>query len=743
MSTPGRYLDELHKGICATPMDVLGRQTDINHSNSDKSDYLIRCFSPSSVRVTLHNTLTGEIWGDMQRLDDSDLFEYRCLPGEQETAVYTVRTTYSSNVVHSRADPYQFGCYTLKQTDIEPLRLYRYFGAHILHHLLSDGTRLSGTLFRVYAPSARAVSVVGDFNQWNGCHHPMASADDGIWRLFIPGVCAGDLYKYAVRDHSQNQVLKADPFGCHAEQAHGFASLVFDHSRYRWHDHSWHQAQASQGEHNSHRPLSIYEVHAGSWKHVQEQGKRRPPDYRQLATMLIPYVLDMGFTHIELMPVLEHPFTASWGYQATGLYAPTSRYGSPDDFKYFVDQCHQQGIGVILDWVPAHFPSDNHGLAKFDGTPLFEDADPRRGWHPDWHTYIYDYSKSFVRHFLISSACYWLDRFHLDGLRVDAVASMLYLDYSRQPDEWTPNQEGGNVNHDAVSFLQQLNSTLYENFPDCIIFAEESTSWPGVTRNVRQGGLGFGYKWNLGWMHDLLRYMKREHVHRRFHHDDLTFSLLYTWSENYILPLSHDEVVHGKGSLLRRMAGDEWQRFANLRAMFGYMYGHPGKKLLFMGSELGSWNEWHHDSDLDWWLLDAGPYHKGLQRLVQDLNRCYRKLPALYQQDHQPGGFRWLVVDDHLQSVHAFLRSGYKEEHQAVVICNMTPVVRNHYRLGIPAGRWQEVLNTDLTQYAGNGVSNPGLLNTEKVSSHGFGHSLCLTLPPLATLILEKHDACS
>ena len=591
-------------------------------------------------------------------------------------------------------------------------------------------------MFRVYAPHARSVSVIGSFNGWDSRLHPMQGCDDGIWRIFIPHLKPGDLYKFELRNPEGSLLPhKADPYGFYAEQPPGNASIIYDHHRYCWQDDDWlHRGSLEQ-------PVSIYEVHPGSWRReLLSGGESRCLSYQELANELIPYVLELGFTHIELLPPMEHPFDGSWGYQPVGMYAPTSRFGSPDDFKAFIDRCHQNGLGVILDWVPAHFPADTHGLARFDGTPLYEYGDPTRGWHPDWQTHIYDYGKPAVKDFLISNALYWLDCFHIDGLRVDAVSSMLYLDYSRGEGEWEPNVQGGNEHLEAVDFLKRFNETVYGHYPNAITIAEESTSWPGVSRPTYEDGLGFGYKWNMGWMHDSLKYMQREPQYRCYHHGELMFSMDYHYSENFILALSHDEVVHGKGSLLGKMPGDEWQRYANLRAYYGFMFSHPGKKLLFMGAELGSLTEWDHDGQLDWALAErndaSGHFSRGVRQLITDLNQLYKHTPALHQSDYDSRGFSWVIGDDTGQSVYAFLRRSGSQS-PVLVVCNLTPTVRHHYRVGVPvAGRWFELLNTDAQCYSGSGVVNDGNLASECIEAHGFDQSLSLTLPPSGTVFL-------
>ncbi|WP_461534696.1 1,4-alpha-glucan branching protein GlgB [Spongorhabdus nitratireducens] len=728
---------DLLRSCCARPFSILGIQPDPKRDTS-----YIRVWLPIADELLLADEASGLPLADLKPVDGAaGLFECE-LASKEIPAVYRVQGTSQNGSEISLIDSYQFGRYCLQESGVDVYRLHRHMGAHPATHQWTDQcgneAEITGVLFRVYAPHARSVSLIGSFNQWDGRLLPMASADDGVWRLFVPGVVTGDQYKYEIRGQSGELLPnKADPFGFFAEQAPGNASIVYDHGNYHWNDHEW---KRDQGRDTA---VSIYEVHAGSWKKKPGDESKECLCYSELADQLIPYVKEMGFTHIEFLPLSEHPFTGSWGYQPVGLFAPTSRFGNPDDFKAFVDCCHQQGISVILDWVPAHFPEDPHGLGRFDGTALYEYEDPRRGWHPDWKTLIYDYGKPFVRHFLVSNALYWLEEFHIDGLRVDAVASMLYLDYSRQHGEWEPNVHGGNEHLEAISFLKELNETVFSAVPGCMMIAEESTSWPGVSRPTYGNGLGFSHKWNMGWMHDSLEYMKQDPVHRQYHHGQMTFSMAYHYSENFILPLSHDEVVHGKGTLLTRMPGDEWQQYANLRAYYGFMFAHPGKKMLFMGAELGTNREWNHDTELDWPLLEQ-PFPAGVSKLIQDLNRVYRQYAGFWAGDYNPSGFQWLIGDDAERSVFAFCRQGINEAHNECVILaisNMTPMIRYDYRVGVPkAGRWLEVLNTDSELYGGSNVGNAGEITAMLEASHNQLHgqpaSLTLTLPPLATLYL-------
>ncbi|HXZ31680.1 MAG TPA: 1,4-alpha-glucan branching protein GlgB [Terriglobales bacterium] len=609
-------------------------------------------------------------------------------------------------------------------------RAYNKLGAH-----LTNAGDEQGACFSVWAPNAREVSVIGSFNRWDPRAHPLyARGSSGIWESFLPGVRKGDLYKFHIRSHHHGHVAdKADPFGMWHEKPPRTASVVWDLD-YRWSDDDWMQKRR---ERNSlHAPIAIYEVHLGSWMRVPEE-HNRPLTYRQMAPRLADYVRRMGFTHVEFLPVMEHPFYGSWGYQTTGYFAPTARYGTPQDFMYLVDHLHQHGIGVILDWVPSHFPSDAHGLAYFDGTHLFEHADSRKGFHPDWKTHIFNYGRTEVRSFLLSSAMFWLDKYHADGLRVDAVASMLYLDYSRKHGEWLPNQYGGRENLEAIDFLRQFNQEAYGEHPDIQTFAEESTAWPMVSRPTYVGGLGFGFKWDMGWMHDTLEYFKQDPIHRKYHHNKLTFRMLYGFTENFVLPLSHDEVVHGKGSLIGKMPGDEWQRFANLRLLFGYMYAQPGKKLLFMGGEFGQVREWTHDSSLEWHVLQYS-VHSGVQKWVEQLNRTYREQPALHELDNDPAGFEWIDCNDNAASTISLLRKGKSPGERIVVVGNFTPVPRHGYRLGVPSGGfWRELLNSDSRDYGGSNLGNFGGLRAEPIPTHGRPYSLSLTLPPLAVVFLK------
>jgi 1,4-alpha-glucan branching enzyme len=611
-------------------------------------------------------------------------------------------------------------------------RSYEKLGAHV-----TEQSGVAGTQFTVWAPETRSVSVIGDFNGWKPGQHPMHPVEaSGIWTCFIPNVGVGTRYKYHLVSRYRNyQVEKADPYAFAAELRPGTASKVWDLSGYAWGDQHW---MARRGGVNSlGAPITIYEVHLGSWRRAPDEGNRWLT-YRELAPLLADYVEEMGYTHVQFLPVTEHPFDGSWGYQTIGYFAPTSRFGTPQDFMFLVDTLHRRGIGVILDWVPAHFPRDEHGLGYFDGTHLYEHSDPRLGEHRDWGTFIYNYGRREVGNFLISSAIFWLDKYHIDGLRVDAVASMLYLDYSRKEGDWLPNQYGGRENLDAMAFLKRCNETIYREYPDVQVIAEESTAWTGVSRPTYLGGLGFGLKWDMGWMHDTLKYISLEPVHRKYHHNQLTFRMLYAFTENFVLPLSHDEVVHGKGSLLSKMPGDDWQKFANLRLLFGYMYSQPGKKLLFMGGEFGQWNEWYHEVSLDWHLLQY-PLHSGVRRWVRDLNTFYRGEPAFHNLDCDPAGFEWIDANDSEQSMLTFLRKGKSPADVLLVVCNFTPVPRHNYRVGVPqGGRWEEVLNSDAPMYGGSGQGNLGGVTAAPVSWHGRQYLLNLTAPPLAVVVFKR-----
>ncbi|MBI5410602.1 MAG: 1,4-alpha-glucan branching protein GlgB [Nitrospirae bacterium] len=672
----------------------------------------------------------------MTSIHEAGLFE-ATMPASGEQIRYKLRATERGGRVTDRHDPY---AYPPQLTDFDlhlfaegrHYRAYDLLGAQVL---TIDG--VAGVRFVVWAPNALRVSVVGDFNGWDGRLHAMRNrGQTGLWELFIPEVPEGAAYKYEIRQRDQpTAFLKADPYAFAAELRPKTASIVRNLSGYQWGDQRWMEARASSDP--LHGPLSLYEVHLGSWMRVPEEGNRWLT-YREMTAKLIPYAKDMGYTHLELMPVTEHPFDGSWGYQTTGYFAPTSRYGRPEDCMAFVDACHQAGLGVIMDWAPAHFPDDPHGLAWFDGTQLYDHADQRLGYHPEWHSRIFNFGRVEVRNFLLNSAFFWLDRYHIDGLRVDAVASMLYLDYARQHGEWIPNRYGGHENLEAVEFLKEFNEAVHRQYPGVLTIAEESTAWPGVSRPTYVGGLGFSLKWNMGWMHDMLEYFHLDPVHRTFHQDKLTFGLVYAFSENFVLVLSHDEVVYGKQALPAKMPGDNWQKFANLRAMLGYMYGHPGKKMLFMGGEFGQWQEWNHDESLSWHLLEYAP-HQGLQRYVRDLNRLYRAEPSLWQMDFDWPGFQWIDFSDAEQSVISFLRRAKDQADFTLCVGNLTPVPRHGYRIGAPTPGWyQELLNSDAAAYGGSNQGNGGGVQAEAIPCHGLPYSLSLTLPPLGFLFLKS-----
>lgn len=700
--------------------------------HEDADGRVIRAFLPGAASVEAISP-DGGLLGDLRNVHPHGLFAGSV--EATEGAPYRLRVHWKSGLEGEVEDPYRFQT-TLSDYDLylfgegNNLRVYEELGAHVTE---VDG--VAGTSFAVWAPAARRVSVVGDFNNWDGRRYVMRRHPEaGVWDIFIPGVGDGDVYKFEIKSPNGELLpLKADPYGFRSEKLPGTSSVVYDPSRYEWEDSEWMARQ--RGEKNAlDSPMATYEVHLGSWKR-NEDGSYY--SYRQLAEELVPYVTEMGYTHVELLPPTEYPFDGSWGYQPLGMYAPTSRFGSPDGFRGLVDSFHQAGIAVVMDWVPAHFPEDAHGLGLFDGTHLYEHADPRRGRHADWGTLVYNHGRNEVRNFLTANALFWLSEYHVDALRVDAVASMLYLDYSREPGEWVPNVHGGNEDLEAVAFIKRTNELVYAEHPGATTLAEESTAWPMVSRPTSMGGLGFGYKWNMGWMHDTLEYMQQDPINRRYHHDQITFGLVYAFNENFILPLSHDEVVHGKGSLINKMPGDEWQKLANLRLYYAFMYGHPGKQLLFMGGELAQYREWNHDIALDWDLLE-NPAHQGVQTLVRDLNALYKETPALYEVDFEPAGFEWIEGGDQENSVVSFLRRGRNPEDFVLVVCNFTPIVRHGYRVGTPeGGTYTEALNTDAETYGGSGVGNGGKLEAEAIPASGRNYSLQLTLPPLAAVILR------
>jgi 1,4-alpha-glucan branching enzyme len=725
--------DELNSFLSAThadPFRVLGP-----HRLGD--GIAVRVFRPDAQKVEIvlpQQSENGTIEAEKIHRDG---FFCAIIPGATRDLKYRLRLTDWDGNEREIGDPYAYGP-IMGEVDLhlfaegQHWQIYEKFGAHF-----RDVGGERGVYFSVWAPNAQRVSVVGDFNKWDGRVNPMRKLiGSGVWELFLPGVVENTHYKFEIRTPAGALLLKSDPFAFFNQHGTSTSSLVYNLERYRWSDDEWMQSRSKRNWPQS--AISVYEVHLGSWRRRADEGNRSL-SYLELAETLLPYVLEMGYTHIELMPIAEHPFEGSWGYQVTNYYAPTSRFGTPDEFRHFVDKCHQAGIGVIMDWVPAHFPKDAYALAEFDGTDLYEHMDPRQGEHQDWGTLIFNFGRNEVRNFLIGNALFWLDKYHIDGLRVDAVASMLYLDYSRKEGQWIPNVYGGRENLDAIYFLKRFNEVCYEKFPGIMTIAEESTAWPGVSRPTYLGGLGFGFKWNMGWMHDFLQYMSLDPIYRRFHHGNITFSLLYAFQEHFVLVLSHDEVVHGKRSLICKMPGDEWQKFANLRMFYAWMYGHPGKKLLFMGGEFGQWHEWNHDQSLDWHLLEE-PRHDGLRRLVQHLNYTYKNEPALWQQDDSHEGFEWIDFHDADNSVVSFLRRS-REGDLVVFVVNATPLVRHDYRLGVPqTGFYREIINTDAETYGGSNVGNYGGSRSEDVSWMGRQHSILIQLPPLSTVAfrLEK-----
>ena len=701
------------------PFSVLGKH---NLAGTD----IVRVFLPRAREVQL-----PAVNGTLQRIPNTDLFEWRGA-ANQLISPYQLKWTDDIGNEHSTHDPYSF----LPQLPDFDLHLfaegkhwhaYRMLGAHT--HT-ADG--VDGILFATWAPNAERVSVIGNFNHWDGRCHPMrCRGGTGVWELFIPGLSAGDLYKFEIRSRNGRILQKTDPYGQAFEKRPKTASIVTGDSPYHWQDDVWIERRKNSDW--LHSPLSIYEVHLGSWQR-DEDGNFL--DYKELAHRLVNHAQSLGFTHIQLLPITEHPFDGSWGYQTTGYFAPTSRFGSPHEFRYFVDYCHRHNIGVLLDWAPGHFPKDAHALAEFDGTPLYEHADPRRGEHRDWGTLIYNYGRNEVKNFLLSSALFWMQEYHIDGLRVDAVASILYLDYSREPGDWLPNIYGGNENLEAIEFIRELNTVVHGEFPGCLMIAEESTAWPQVTRPTWLGGLGFGMKWNMGWMHDTLTYFSKDPIHRHYHHDQLTFGLLYAFTENFVLPLSHDEVVHGKGSLLNKMPGDEWQRFANLRLLYTYMYTYPGKKILFMGGEFGQGTEWNYDTTLDWYVLEY-PLHHGVMKLLSDLNKLYCHHEEFYTHDFEPEGFEWIDCHDASQSIISYQRKA--KDKFLIVVLNFTPIPRENYRIGVPRdGTYHEILNSDSEFYGGSNLGNGQGLIADPIPWMNQSHSLTITLPPLAAIVIER-----
>lgn len=725
----------LQQARCINPFQQLGFV-----ENIDDDGYTLRVWIPNAHHVIAESLVDKTQRFHLEREHEDGLFSLP-FPDLGTPFPFKLNVT-TQDGEYEVVYPYQFeqtALYDVHHMYQDVAEAHRNLGAQFRTVTLSNGDTVEGVRFAVYAPNASSISIIGDFNYWDGRCHPMQKMDNGCWTIFIPGIKTGQKYKYEVKDPVGNRLPhKADPYGFYAEQYPSHASIVHDHRQYQWHDQEWIDSHVDD---KRFAPMSIYEVHMGSWRHKMEEGGiSRSLTYLEMIEHLVPYVKEMGYTHIEFLPVSEHPFTGSWGYQPVGMFAPTSRYGSPDEFKALVDACHQNGIGVIVDWVPAHFPDDSHGLARFDGTHLYEYADPRKGWHPDWNSCIYDFGRDHVRQFLVANALFWLEHFHVDGLRVDAVASMLYLDYSRKDGEWIPNVDGGNHNYEAISLLRWFNEEVYKRFPQAMTIAEESTAFPGVSRPTFDGGLGFGFKWNMGWMHDSLHYMQKDTAYRKFHHGEMSFSMIYAYDENFVLSLSHDEVVHGKNSILYKMPGDEWQQAANLRAYYCFMYAHPGKKLNFMGNEFGQSYEWNHDTSLSWHLLEF-PRHEGLQRLVKDLNHLYCAHPALYELDVSSDGFEWIEHNDAEQSVFAFARKAKESNEQVVVLCNFTPIPREHYRIGVNApGRYKVLLNSDSEYYWGSNYDVGEVFTAEAVNSHGREHSIVVNIPPLAALFLQKVD---
>ena len=730
-------IDQVVRSEHSDPFHILGVHP---LENTDgRTGLVVRAFLPEAKEawVVPNDPSTGVVSMDRQRPEGffTAFFNNRHLPFGHQLRVLD----YQGNVKQF-IDPYTFPP-VLSDFDLHLMgegshfQKYEKLGAHL--RTIND---VSGVVFAVWAPNARRVSVIGDFNNWDGRRHPMrVRGSTGIWELFLPGLTEGTLYKFQIKSrHNDYQAEKSDPYGFYFEHTPKTASIVHDKQKYEWRDQAWMDARPKRNWLES--PLSVYEVHLGSWMRIAAENNRYL-SYTELADRLVPYVQMMGYTHVELMPVMEHPFDGSWGYQVIGYFAPTSRFGTPEDFMNFVDRLHQAGIGVLLDWVPAHFPKDGHGLGYFDGTNLYEHSDPRLGEHRDWGTLIFNYGRNEVRNFLLSNALFWLDRYHIDGLRVDAVASMIYLDYSRQPGDWIPNQYGGNENLEAIDFIKRFNELVHHYHPGALTIAEESTAWPAVSRPVYLGGLGFSLKWNMGWMNDILSYFSQDPVYRKFHHNNLTFALMYAFTENFVLPISHDEVVHGKGSLLGKMPGFYLEdKFSNLRLLFGYMYGHPGKKLMFMGEEIGQWNEWNHDRSLEWELL-RWPLHEKTQRFIIDLNRLYRSEASLYEIDFHYSGFEWIDFHDSDNGIISFLRRAKNPDDFLVFVCNFTPIVREGYRIGVPRGAfYAELLNSDAEIYGGQNIGNMGGLPSEKFAWQGRPHSLQLTVPPLAIVVLKPRD---
>ena len=720
----------LNQAKCTFPFTHLG--ANFQPSNNI---FTVTTWLPNAEKVNVIDLTTGKPIGTLKKVNNSHLFrgEFKV----KQTPKFYAFEVANKQGHYQVVDPYQFqdeAYHAVHFIEHGAQNIYQQLGAQLIDLDVGLATPIQATRFAVFAPNASAVSLIGEFNYWDGSCLPMQKTDSGYWVLVVPGIEAGAKYKYQIKDAVGNDLPhKADPVGFSAEQYPSHTSVVYDHEQYEWQDKAW-LKQAKKDKY--HQPMSIYELHLASWKRPAADSEQTYLSYRELAQQLIPYIIDMGYTHIEMLPVSEFPFDGSWGYQPVGLFAPSSRFGTPDDFKFFVDQCHQHNIGVIIDWVPAHFPEDGHGLARFDGTHVYEYEDPRKGWHPDWNSCIYDFGKDTVRQFLVANALFWVDKYHIDGLRVDAVASMLYLDYSREEGEWIPNVDGGNHNYEAISLLQWMNKEVYEKFPHAMTIAEESTSFPKVSRPVFEGGLGFGFKWNMGWMHDSLHYIAKDPSYRRYHHNEITFSMVYAFDESFVLPISHDEVVHGKGSLLRKMPGDEWQQAANLRAYAGFMYAHPGKKLNFMGNEIGQAVEWNHDSSINWHLLEYKK-HQGIQNLYRDLNHAYQKYPALYELDHNKEGFEWIDHGNADQSILSVLRKSTNDKQKIYVLINFTPIAYKKFKLGVQdKGAYQLILNSDDNKYWGSAYKTDKKMQSVAEPWNDQPYSIEVNLPPLASLFI-------
>lgn len=734
MNTTANIDDVLRIMNCehSDPFHVLGMHM-MKKGKKNETPLVVRAFLPNAKEVCVLNVSNNNRY-KMERIHESGFFEVRII-NETDFFIYKLEITDPLDNTYSTYDPYSF-MPIISDFDLHLFnegnhhKIFEKLGAHIMNI-----SGIEGTSFAVWAPCARRISVVGNFNQWDGRRHQMRQLGcSGVWEIFIPGIAQGEVYKYEIKTPQGDLYLKADPYAFYSELRPDTASIIYNLDKYQWNDSEW--IKQRDGNIIFDKPMSIYEVHLGSWALIPEEDNRFLT-YMEFADRLVNYVKEMGYTHIELLPISEHPFDGSWGYQITGYYSVTSRYGNPEEFMYFIDKCHQNGIGVIMDWVPAHFPKDGHGLARFDGTALYEHWDQKQGEHPDWGTHIFNYGRHEVKNFLISNALFWFEKYHIDGLRVDAVASMLYLDYAKKEGEWIPNKWGGKENVEAIEFMRQLNSTVYQYYPGISMVAEESTSWALVSKPPYVGGLGFTFKWNMGWMNDYLRYISMDSVYRKYHHNDLTFSVMYAFSENFVIVLSHDEVVHGKCSMINKMPGDYWQKFAGLRVSYGYMYGHPGKKLLFMGGEFGQFIEWDYKRSLDWHLLDYD-MHQKMQQYVKDLNKLYKTEKALYEVDFNFEGFEWIDCNDSEHSVVSFIRKGKDWHDMILVVCNFTPVVYNDYRIGAPFDLfYKEIFNSDSEAYGGSNVGNAGGVHADQFGVHGKPYSLKLNIPPLAVLFLK------